>query len=284
MFVFLNDQFISAEKAKISLFDHGFLYGDAVYETLRTYGGYVWQIEKHVSRLFMSARYIYMKLPWKKSQVIDWIRMVVFKNRDISNLPTQEFRIRLTVSRGVNHFDFGKPANPTISIIVEPLKLEPKRIYEKGVKAITYRADRIFPEIKSNNMIPIILARQEMFRKKAYEALLVDRDGCVTEGTITNLFIVKNGELLTPFEDILLGITRDVILKIVHRFMKVKFCKIPVQELLRADECFICNAPRGIIPVTFVNLKKISHGRVGMRTQSIMEKYEKMIQNWVFKQ
>ncbi|MBI2453074.1 aminotransferase class IV [Candidatus Peregrinibacteria bacterium] len=292
MFVFLNGQFVSADKAKISVFDHGFLYGDAVYETLRTYSGYVWQVEKHVRRLFMSARCISMKLPWKKSQVVDWIQMAVSKNRDVLGDSTQqglkkffqEFRIRVTVSRGVNHFDFGKPEKPTIFIIIELLKPESKSVYEQGVKVITYHVSRIFPEVKTTNMVPTILARQEMARKKAYEALLVDRKGYVTEGTVTNVFIVKNDVLLTSREDILFGTTRDVILKIAHRFMKVKFCEIPLRELYRANECFICNAPRGIIPVTFVDSRKIFHGKVGVYTRSIMEKYEKMIQDWVFKQ
>ncbi|MBI2463676.1 aminotransferase class IV [Candidatus Peregrinibacteria bacterium] len=329
MIVFLNGQFVSESDAKISVFDHGFLYGDGVYETLRTYYGCIWQAEVHVKRLFQSARFIGLKLPWTQKKIVAWLRESIDRNCEVfsgeslhlqskgcflevsqthcdeqitqihcdeqvaqvncgeshntvknrlkngvfSNFP--EFRIRLTVSRGVNHFDFLETKHPTICIAPELILHEPSAVYEKGVSAITFPIQRFLPEAKSLNYLPSVLARQAMVREGAYEAFFVNPLGFVSEGTISNIFLVIDGTLVTPKDGMLPGITRDTVLKVSP--FPVFERKILRSEFANADECFLTSTVKGIVPIVEVDGKKIGHGTVGKMTQSVISAFEEYI-------
>ncbi len=244
MIVFLNGRFIGEDKATISAFDHGFYFGDGVYETMRTVEGRLWQGEKHIKRLFFSAACIDLKIPWTKKQTLGWIKATVKRNG------FRESRIRLTVSRGNLDLTFSKKNKATILIRIEPLKEESKEVYEKGVKVATMPMERFLPQAKTLNLLPQILAFQKMQKEKVYEVLFVNRKGYVTEGAITNYFVIKKSALITPKDEILLGTTRDHIIEIAKKEkFSVQFENFKLEEILGADECFICNAPRGIIPV-----------------------------------
>ncbi|MBI5754716.1 aminotransferase class IV, partial [Candidatus Peregrinibacteria bacterium] len=303
MIFFLNGQFVREEQAMVSVKDHGFLYGDGVYETLRTYHGKVWNVKAHIDRLFQSARGILLDVPWKKKEVERWIEETVKRNGELvavtlrqaqgdnevlnsqmvragrflsrrqgtalRNDSIMEYKIRVTATRGANHFDFLTTKHPTICIAPEPLLPEPPEVYEKGVSVITFFMERIFPEVKSLNFLPAILARQAAEKKKAYEAIFVNRDCFVTEGTITNVFLVCGDELITPSEGVLGGTTREVILKLAKSVMRVRLRDIAKKELYFADECFLSNTIRGIVPVVKIDGKKIGNGRCGFWTKRL---------------
>jgi branched-chain amino acid aminotransferase len=249
-FVFLNGRFITQKEAKISVFDHGFLYGDGVYETLRTYQGKVWQIDEHFKRLKKSAQWTGLRLPWSQAQMNQWIYKLIRLNG------LKEARIRITLTRGTNQFDFVSCKKPTLLILAQELQPEPKSVSKDGVKIITVKLERILPEVKTISLFPFILAKQEIAKKKAYEALFVDSRGYVREGTMANFFLVKKGILMTPKKNILQGTTRRRILKIARKLeLKVRLVDIKKRQLYGADEIFITNAPRGIVAVKQVDGK-----------------------------
>jgi len=276
MIVFLNGKFEEARKAKVSVFDHGFLYADGVYETLRTYGGKVWQIEEHVKRLRNSAGMIGLPLPWSLKQMGDWIKQTVRRNG------FNESRIRVTVTRGENGFDFGPAIKPTICIQVRKFVKQPAEIYRRGASVVTFRAERLLPEAKTLSLLPMVLAHRFMKKKKAYEALLVDHKGFVREGTMTNFLMVKGGVLVTPGAGVLAGTTRDAVLAVARRLgVKIRMRDVKLKELYEADELFLTNAPRGIIPVRSVDGKKISKSCPGEMTKMLSASFKKKIEAFV---
>lgn len=267
----LNGKFVSESQAKISPFDHGFLYGDGIYETLRTYNGIVWHLEAHLDRLYQSADLLHLKLSWPKRRVCTWIEETVLRNMR----PRRELRIRVTVSRGMNQYNFVTSKKPTILISTQTLIPEKHFVYSRGVSVITVPLERILPRAKTVNLLPFILAQQVCARESAYEAFFLNRNGCVTEGSVTNVFIVKRRVLLTPKDDILYGTTRTVVLEVVD--MPFKEREISLRELYTADECFITNTVKGVVPVVRVDGKKIGDGKVGVFTQKIMKAFEQCV-------
>lgn len=258
MFVLLNGKFEDASKAKVSVADNGFLYGDGVYETLRTYGGRIWQVEVHLKRLRSSARMLKIEVPWPDAKMDSWLKKLCRLNG------FKETRIRISVTRGVNGMDFVGSRKPTILIQAAELKEVPSSAKKNGVDAVTVRFQRLLPEAKTISLLPMILARQAADKAKAYEALFVDGKGFVLEGTVTNVFMVKNGKVFTPGKDVLPGTTAEALMK------ALKGCGVAVvkrgirlSELKKADEVFLTNAPRGIIPVRKVDGAKIGAGKPG---------------------
>lgn len=270
--IFLNGKFIKADEARISIFDHGFLYGDGVYETLRTYGGKVWQLSEHVKRLQRSACYVGLELPFSLKELAD----LVVKTVSFNNFG--ESRIRITLTRGANGYDFMTCRNPTLCIQVQELRPEPSDVYRKGVDVVTFCGGRDVPQAKTISLLPMILANRFMRSRKAYEALFVAGKGPganVLEGTITNVFVVKKGILMTPKAGMLPGTTRQFLLKIAKKNrLKVAEKFLRVRDLYEADEIFITNAPRGIVPVKKIDGRRVGTGRPGPVTQSLMKFFE----------
>lgn len=272
MFVCLNGTFLDAREAKISVFDHGFMYGDGVYETLRTFRGRVWQMDAHLHRLERSARKLSLNIPYSRKTVQSWVRKLCLKN----GYP--DSRIRITLTRGQSGFDFSSSQNPILLIQAWPLKPEPESVYKRGVKVITLRCERVLPSVKSISLLPFVLGQQMAEKARASEGIFVDRKGYVREGTMTNVFIVKKGAIITPGENILSGTTRATLLQLARRRkLKVRVAECTVRSLLNADEIFITNAVRGIIPVRQVDNRVIgSPGPVTrMLIQALHEHMEK---------
>ena len=266
MIVFLNGKFVESKKAKISIFDHGFLYGDGIYETLRTKNGKIWQLKEHLKRLQNSAKLLKLTLPFPLNKIGKLIEETIHRN----HFP--ESRIRVTVTRGINNFDFTTCQKPTLCIQVHPLKPQPQKIYDAGVKIITLQLERVLPEAKTISLLPFIVGQQKIAEKKAYEAVFINPQGYVLEGTVTNIFIVKNNILITTKNNILEGTTRKLILKIAQKNgLKTKITDFKLPTLYNADEVFITNAPRGIIPVIQVDKKKIGNGKPGTVTNKLLK-------------
>lgn len=263
MIVYLNGRFVNARDAKVSIFDPGFLYGDGIFETLRTYRGEIWQIEEHLDRLFESARMRGWTLSWNREEIAAIARKTVKKNE------YPESRIRITITAGVKQ--------PTLFVWVQPLEKIPQSAYERGVSVITFPLERPFPRMKTTSIQPLLIARNEMRKKKSFDALLVNSKGLVTEGTWTNFFIVKKKTLITPKLGVLLGMTRETVLKTARPLFRIQQRDVTRRELLSADECFITNSPKGIIPVTKVDGEKIGTGRPGPITRHLQREFDKKV-------
>ena len=263
MTVYLNGKFINAKDARVSVFDPGFLYGDGIFETLRTYRGKVWQMNEHLVRLYESARMRGWKLSWSPKELAAIVEKTVLRN----NFP--ESRVRIMITPGTKQ--------PTLFVWVQPLESMPVAAYERGVSAVTFPLERPFPQMKTTSMQPLLVARAEMLKKRAFEALLINYKGNITEGSWTNVFIVKKKTLITPRLGVLLGTTRDTVLKLGRPLLRIKQRDITRRELMRADECFLTNAPKGIIPVVRVDGEKIGTGRVGPITKYLQKEFEKKV-------
>lgn len=253
MVVCLNGRFVSERKAKISAMSPGFLNGHGVYETLRTRGGEVADLDRHYDRLKASAELFFGEMYWDFEDIERWIGKLMRKNR------LKEARIRITIAMG----ELGE----MILIVVTPLVLEPEAVYTQGVSVVTYEGERPLPEIKTTNQAVQLLARRYMEEQEAYEVLLVDRDGKVREGSMTNVFIVRGGVLATPGERVLKGIMRGlVIAKARDLRIDVEEREIKLAELMKADEVFVTNSVKGIVPVVMVDGKAAGGGVVGRVT------------------
>ena len=276
MHIFINGKFYDEKDANISIFDHGFLYGDGIFETLRAYNGKVFKIGEHLERLFHSAKLVKLQIPLTKRQLKAAIISTIKKNK------LKEAYIRLTISRGKGNLGYATSLNPNIIIIAKPFIKYPKYIHEKGVSVITYNAERVLPEIKSTSCLPLVLAKSAATRKNCFDAILADRNGFITEGTVSNVFFVKGNIIYTPKENILKGITRGIVLKIAKRIAEIREAKIKKEQIYSFDECFLTNTLMEIVPVNKINGKIIKNAP-GIITKKIMEAFKKEVENYYAK-
>lgn len=273
MWVYLNDKFVPQEEAVVSVFDHGFLYGDGVYETLRAYRGRVFQLAEHLARLERSASRIQLHLPVSLERLTDLVRESLSRNQ------LQEAYLRITVSRGAGEIGLD-PAlckSPTLVIIAKPFQPYPESLYADGVSVIVAKTRRNLPEalppqVKSLNFLNNILAKMEAKAAGAHEALMLNHQGELTEGTTSNMFVVQRGRVRTPAVEcgILNGITRGVVLQLASELgLPSEETRLTVDDLLRADECFLTNTTQEVLPVTRVNGTMIGNGRPGEITRRL---------------
>jgi branched-chain amino acid aminotransferase len=281
MKIFLNGSLVEKKDAKISVFDHGFLYGDGVFEGIRSYGCLVFKLKEHIDRLYESAHSITLKVPIAKKQmekaIIDTLK---------ANKLTDGY-IRVVVSRGAGDLGLDPrkcDGNETVVIITDKITLYPKELYERGMDIITVPTVRniceaLNPQIKSLNYLNNILAKIEANNAGYQEAIMLDHLGYVAECTGDNIFVVKHGELYTPPQCMgsLRGITRDAVLAIA------KSLKIPTHEhvltrheLFISDECFLTGTAAEIVPVVKVDGRVIGDGKSGKATRNIMREFKKI--------
>ncbi|HEX9284485.1 MAG TPA: branched-chain-amino-acid transaminase [Nitrospirales bacterium] len=273
MWIYLNDRFVPKEEAVVSVFDHGFLYGDGVFETMRAYHGKVLLLTDHLARLERSASTLGLSLPVNRERLADLVRETLTRNR------LQEAYLRLTVSRGPGEIGLD-PAlckAPTLVIIAKPFQPYPDSFYTHGVSVMIAHTRRNSPEaipphVKSLNYLNNLLAKMEATAAGAHEALLLNHHGELTEGTTSNVFVVRDGRLRTPAIDcgILAGLTRGVIL-LVARDLEIttEETRLTTEDLYRADECFLTNTTQEVLPVTQVDGKMVGDGRPGEITRRL---------------
>ncbi len=281
MKVYINGRFYDKENAKISVFDHGLLYGDGVFEGIRSYNRLVFKLKEHIDRLYESAHSIMLNIPLKKEEMIKAVVATLKKNS------LKDAYIRLVVSRGEGDLGLDPRkcrGNATIIIITDKIMLYPEKFYRDGLSIITVPTVRNLPEalnpqIKSLNYLNNILAKIEATNCGYDEAIMLDSLGYVAECTGDNIFIVKGGHLYTPPQCMgtLRGITRDSILDIAKKD------KIPVHEhvisrheVFISDECFLTGTAAEIIPVVKVDGRVIGEGRPGKLTLSLMKKFREL--------
>lgn len=278
--VYINGKLYPKEDAKISVFDHGLLYGDGVFEGIRCYNGRMFKFSEHIDRLYNSARAIYLEIPMTKEE----IKNAVKDTLDANNM--KDSYIRLVVTRGIGKLglDPFNCSKPQIIIITDLIELYPRELYEKGLDAIIVPTIRnhyeaLNPKIKSLNYLNNILAKIECINAGAAEGVMLNKDGYVAECTGDNIFIVEGNEILTPptYAGILVGITRNVVIDLaIKAGMKVKEEQLTRYDLYVADECFLTGTAAGIIPVVRIDGRKISSGKPGKITRSLLEKYNKL--------
>ena len=265
--VYINGLFWTIDKANISVLDRGFTYGDGLFETMRVYSGKIFRLEHHLDRLFQSARSILIELPITKNE----IRSAIYAALKLNGLSNSI--VRLTVTRGkldsgVN-IDYSSP--PTIVILVKPVKAISKKTYKDGIgiklyKKSAIRTQGISNKIKSCNYLSNIILRENALKENFFEAILLDHNHNVTEGTISNIFIIKNNQLKTPIvnEFVLSGIIRQAILDLcLENNIPFKEDRITERELYEADELFLTNSAIEILPVRNINHHKLKNR--GMR-------------------
>lgn len=273
MWIYLNDRFVPKDEAVVSVFDHGYLYGDGVFETMRAYQGKVLLLTNHLARLERSAFALGISLPVSCERLADLVREALTQNQ------LQEAYLRVTVSRGPGEIGLD-PAlckAPTLVIIAKPFQPYPDSFYTHGVSVMIAKTRRNSPEAipphaKSLNYLNNILANMEAKTAGAHEALLLNHRNEVTEGTTSNVFVVREGRLRTPAIDcgILAGLTRGVILKLARdRGIETDEVRLTANDLYDADECFLTSTTQEVLPVTRVDGKMIGTGRPGELTRQL---------------
>ena len=281
MKVYINGKFYEKNEAKISVFDHGLLYGDGVFEGIRSYSRLVFKLTEHIDRLFESAHTIMLEIPLSKDQIIS----AVIKTLKENNLKDSYIRLIVTRGEGDLGLDPRKcKGNATIIIIADKVSLYPAELYKKGMDIITVPTVRNLPEalnpqIKSLNYLNNILAKIEAVNSGYEEAIMMDSLGYVAECTGDNIFIVKHKQLFTPPQCMgtLRGITRDAVLEIARKDkISVHEHVLTRHELYNSNECFLTGTAAEIIPVVKVDGRAIGTGSPGELTLQLTKKFHQL--------
>lgn len=284
MKIYLDGKLVGKEEAKISVFDHGLLYGDGVFEGIRAYAGKVFCLNEHLDRLYNSAQAIMLSIPLSKEELKEAILLTLRENK------LSDAYIRVVVTRGEGDLglDPKKCPQPGIFIIADKIVLYPEEYYTKGLEVVTVATKRNLPEalnpaIKSLNYLNNILAKIEAGLRGTPEAIMLNKDGFVAECTGDNIFVVKNQKILTPPTHIgvLEGITRNVVVKIAkEKFnLKVEENVFTQYELYTADECFLTGTAAEIVPVVKIDGRIIGEGKPGKITVRLMEEFHYLTRN-----
>jgi branched-chain amino acid aminotransferase len=282
--IYIDGKFYPKSEAKISVYDHGLLYGDGVFEGIRAYGGVVFKLKEHIDRLYTSAHTIMLDIPVNKEQMQRIVLNMLKKNK------LKEAYIRLIVTRGIGDLglDPRKCPKPSIIVIAEPtIMLHSKEMKEKGITTmITWvKRDAVNAtshEVKSLNYLNNVLAKIESNSAGIEEAIYLDQAGFVCEGTAENVFMIKEGKISTPptSTGALRGITRTVVMTLAAKIgYSVVERNITPNELLTADEVFLTGTAAEIIPVREVNKRVVGNGKLGPITKRLMQEFYKLLRS-----
>ncbi len=279
--VFIDGKSCTGEEARVSVFDRGFLYGDSVFETIRTYGGKPFALDEHLTRLWRSAELVFIPLPCGREQLTSEIITAV----ETAGNAESYVRVMITRGQGELGLDPNLAQVPLRVIIVGPLHPPPPELYETGAGAVTFRTLRpsdatIAEGAKIGNYLVAVLAMREAKAARANEALIVDRDGKVVEGASSNVFIVRDGALVTPPLEagILAGVTRGRALRAAEQIgLAVSFAVPTVEEVLSASEVFISSSIRELLPIVSVDGTPIGDGTVGSVTRRLRASFRQVV-------
>jgi len=284
LLVYIDGEYYPESEAKISVFDHGFLYGDGVFEGIRSYNGVVFKLREHIDRLYHSARAIMLEIPLTKEEMMKAVLETLRRN----NLKDAYIRLVVTRGKGDLGLDPRKCPKPSVIIITVPLlQLYDEKKREKGMSMIVSwvrrdPVDATTHEIKSLNYLNSILAKIEANNAGVDEAIILDTNGFICEATAENIFIVKDGKIITPpsTSGPLPGITASVVKEIAQDLgYQVIEKGITVVELYGADEAFVTGTAAEIMPIREVNKRRIGEGRMGPITRKILEKFREYIKD-----
>jgi branched-chain amino acid aminotransferase len=280
MKVYLDGKLVPKEQAVVSVFDHGFLYGDGVFEGIRVYEGNVFRLKEHIDRLYESARTIALEIPLSPAEMIQATVDTVAANEK------KDAYIRLVVSRGPGDLgiDPAKCRRATVVIIVDSIALYPQELYDKGVSLVTSSVRRIpieslDPRIKSLNYLNNILAKLEAKNAGCPEAVMLNHQGYVAECTADNLFMLKSGHLKTPdlMQGALGGITRAAVLELARkRGVATSETVLALHDLYNADECFLTGTGAEVVPVVAIDGRRIGSGKPGTTTLQLLADFREL--------
>ena len=278
--IYINGQFYDKDDAKISVYDHGLLYGDGVFEGIRSYGGKVFRMAEHLQRLWDSAKVIWLKMPLSQKEMADAIEETLAVNG------IKDGYIRVVVTRGIGTLglDPNHCGHPQVIVIADKIALYPDELYQKGLEIVTVSVVRnhpaaLSPRVKSLNYLNNILAKIEGIQAGCSEAMMLNHKGEIAECTGDNIFLVRQGRLLTPPNDagILEGITRDAVIGLAGT-MGVEVREIPLTkyDVYIADECFLTGTAAEVVPVVKVDSRTIGEGVPGPMTRQLMTRFREL--------
>jgi branched-chain amino acid aminotransferase len=278
--IYINGKLLPTEEATVSVYDHGLLYGDGVFEGLRSYGGKVFRLQQHIQRLWESAKAIWLEIPIAPDVMAKAINDTLKANG------LQDAYIRVVVTRGAGTLglDPNRTSNPQVIIIADRISLYPDELYQKGLDIITVSVTRnhpaaLNPRIKSLNYLNNILAKIEGLQAGCIEALMLNHKGEVAECTGDNIFLVRRGELLTPPIEagILEGITRDAVIELAGEAgLTVREIPLTKHDVYIAEECFLTGTAAEVVPVVKVDSRVIGQGTPGPVTRDLMERFHRL--------
>lgn len=279
--VYINGKLFEKPDAKISVYDHGLLYGDGVFEGIRVYEGKVFRLREHVERLYESARSIRLDIPLSREQMVDAVKSTVAANGKHNGY------IRLVVTRGAGYLglDPRKASNPQVIIIVDDITLYPAELYEHGMEIATVSTIRnhpnaLNPRIKSLNYLNNIMAQLEAVQAGCFEALMLNHKGEIAECTGDNIFLVREGVIRTPSLDagILEGITRNAVIELARAAdLTVYETALTRHDVYIADECFLTGTAAEVVPIVKCDGRVLGTGKPGPITRQLRERFQQLV-------
>jgi branched-chain amino acid aminotransferase len=281
MKIYLNDRLVDASEAKVSVFDHGLLYGDGIFEGIRLYDGCVFKLEAHLERLEYSAKAIMLKMPWTRQQISD----AVCETCRANNLKDGYIRLVVTRGEGSLGLSIQNCKQPQLIIIADTIQLYPKEFYDNGLSIITVPTRRcnpaaLPPTVKSLNYLNNILAKIEAQHLGYHEAIMLNDQGYVAECTGDNVFVIHKGELITPSASAgaLKGITRDTALEIADELgIPWREANMTRYDVWVADELFLTGTAAEIVPIVEVDARPIGDGKPGEITGRFLESFRRRV-------
>jgi branched-chain amino acid aminotransferase len=280
MKVYIDGKFLNERDAKVSVFDHGLLYGDGIFEGIRAYNGRVFRLKEHIDRLFYSAKAILLKIPMSHAELMQATVEACRKNK------LRDGYIRLVVTRGVGTLGLNpnRCKKPSVIIIADKIQVYPPELYARGMDIVTVPTVRnlhsaLNPAIKSLNYLNNILAKIEANNAGVEEAVMLNAEGFVAECTADNLFIVKDGKLFTPplSAGALYGITRQTVMELAEQLgISVSEPNLTRYDLFNADECFLTGTGAEIVPVVKIDGRVIGTGKPGSITKKLVTEYHSL--------
>jgi branched-chain amino acid aminotransferase len=278
--IYISGKFYPQEDAKISVFDHGLLYGDGIFEGLRAYNGKVFRLDEHITRLYESAKAIWLTIPMSQDE------MSAAVNESVRINSIKDGYIRLVITRGAGTLglDPNRCSNPQVIIIADAISLYPKELYEKGLEIVTVSVQRMHPaalnpRIKSLNYLNNILAKIEGLQAGCIEALMLNHKGEVAECTGDNIFLVRHGQLWTPPLEagILEGVTRDAVIEVARAAgIVVHEAPLTKHDVYVAEECFLTGTAAELIPVVKVDSRTIGTGKPGPMFRDLEQRFKRL--------
>lgn len=281
--IYIDGQFYGKDEAKISVFDHGFLYGDGIFEGIRAYNGRVWKLDEHLKRLYDSAKAIMLEIPLTVGEMEE----VVLETLRRSGL-TKDSYIRLVISRGKGDLglDPRKCPKPSVICIADTINLYPEAVYTEGMQVISVSTrrnpvDTLSPQVKTLNYMTGIMAKITANLHGYPEVIMLNKEGYVCEGTGDNIFIVKNGKIITPpaHLGILPGITRNAVIAMAKELgLPVEEGVFTLIDVYGADECFLTGTAAEVIPVVMADGRAIGDGKPGETTWQLIKRFRELTQ------
>lgn len=278
--VYVAGKLVPAEQASVSVFDHGLLYGDGVFEGIRVYGGRVFLLQEHIDRLYESALAIRLVIPISNPEMVKAVEDTVKAN----NITDGYVRLVVTRGAGALGLDIRRTSNPQVIVIADTITMYPEEMYRTGMKLVTAATIKnhpgaLSPRVKSLNYLNNIMAKIEGTDAGTVEALMLNHNGEVAECTGDNIFIIKRGVLKTPPPEagLLEGITRNAVMRLARGAgIPVEECVMTRHDIFTADECFLTGTAAEVIAVTSLDGRQIGTGKPGPITEKLLDLFRKL--------